>query len=656
VTTGATQRDRDGDSANGRDSDRRQEDGTSRTGLEVDGAVRRLTVGQAIVQYLQVQYSERDGRTQRLIPKMLGIFGHGNVAGLGQGLDECGAGLPFVQGRNEQSMVHAAAGFAKATARRSTLACTTSIGPGATNMITGAAGATINRLPVLLLPSDTYATRRQGPVLQQLEHPLSADVSVNDCFRPVSRFFDRITRPEQLLTALPEAMRVLTSPTEAGAVVIALPQDLQAHAYPFPACFFEERAWRIERPEPSPARIGEAIDLLKRASRPVIIAGGGVQYSEAQAALTEFASRFGIPVAETFGGKGAITDDEWYCLGGGGVDGNTAANTILANADLVIAAGTRLTDFTTASRSLFQNPNVRFISINVVERDARKEGALPVVADARQAFLALTAAGEAAELKPNKDYEADVRVAVEDWVAKRQKTTGSAGGEAMSQAQQIAVINDAAQTGDVMVTAAGLPSGDLLQLWDATAGRGCMIEHGYSCMGYEIPGALGVRMAQSGGEVYALVGDGTFLLNPGDLVTAVQEQLKLTVVISENHGFESIARLQRATTGRQFGNEFRLREGARLDGPYVELDLCKVAEGLGTTAIRADTPAELRDALDRARSTAGTTVIVCATEPHVPPGGAWWDVSVAEVSEFAEVQSLRSEYESKRAELQRFYY
>jgi 3D-(3,5/4)-trihydroxycyclohexane-1,2-dione acylhydrolase (decyclizing) len=659
VTSGATQPNRTGGSSDGCDSDHRHEDSTasSRTSLQ-HGAVRRLTVGQAIVEYLQAQYSERDGHAQRLIPRMIGIFGHGNVAGLGQGLEERGTGLPFVQGRNEQSMVHTAAGFAKTTARRSTLACTTSLGPGATNMITGAAGATINRLPVLLLPSDTYATRHQGPVLQQLEHPLSADMSVNDCFRPVSRFFDRISRPEQLLTALPEAMRVLTSATEAGAVVIALPQDLQAHAYPFPARFFDERAWRIERPEPSPARISEAVDLLKRASRPVIIAGGGVQYSEAQRALAAFASRFGIPVAETFGGKGAIEDEAWYSIGGGGVDGNTAANRILANADLVIAVGTRLTDFTTASRSLFQDPDVRFISINVVERDAQKESSLPIVADARQALLALTAAGEAAELKPNMGYEAHVRAAVEDWAAERQKTTRPVGGETMSQAQQIAVINDAARAGDVIVTAAGLPAGDLLQLWDATSGRSCMIEHGYSCMGYEIPGALGVRMAQSGGEVYALVGDGTFLLNPGDLVTATQERLKLTVVISENHGFESIARLQLATTGRQFGNEFRQRDGDRLHGPYVDLRLDKVAEGLGATAKRATTPDELRDALDQARSMDGTCVIVCETEPrrYAADSGAWWDVSVAEVSDIPEIQALRADYDRKRADLQRFYY
>ena len=344
----------------------------------------RLTMAQAVVKYLQAQYSERDGKARRLIPAMFGIFGHGNVCGMGQALEECGASLPYYQPCNEQSMVHTAIGFAKANHRLATLACTSSIGPGSTNMITGAAAATINRLPVLLFPSDYYATRHQGPVLQQLEHPISADLSVNDCFRPVSRFFDRITRPEQILTALPEAMRVLTDPVETGAVTIALPQDIQAHAYDYPAHFFRERRWRIERRQPDPERIREALALLAAAQRPVMIAGGGVHYSEAWTELAEFAEAFGIPVGETFAGKGALKEHSPMALGGIGLEGTGAAAAIIAAADLVISVGTRLTDFATGSQSCFQHPDVRFININVCGHDAFKQGALPIVADARR--------------------------------------------------------------------------------------------------------------------------------------------------------------------------------------------------------------------------------------------------------------------------------
>ncbi len=618
-----------------------------------------LTTGQAIVRYLQVQYSERDGERQRLVPRMLGIFGHGNVAGLGQGLDEYGDDLPFIQGRNEQSMVHVAAGYARATRRRSTLACTTSIGPGSTNMVTGAAGATINRLPVLLFPSDTYATRHQGPVLQQLEHPVYADVSVNDCFRPVSRFFDRISRPEQLLTALPEAMRVLTSPTETGAVVIALPQDVQAQAYPYPSHFFEERTWRIERPAPDGRRIAEAVQLLAQARRPVIIAGGGVRYSEAERELAGFASRFGIPVTETFSGKGVIAEDDWYSLGGGGVEGNAGANQILGEADVVLAIGTRLTDFATASHTLFRRPDVRFVTVNVVERDAHKEGALPIVADAREALRALASAAEGAGIAPADGYKEEIRRAKAGWVTVQEGATGTQPSErTISSAQQIAALNAAAEAGDTVVAAAGLPAPDLLKFWDATGDRRCHLEFGYSCMGYEIPGALGVRMAQRDGEVFVYVGDGTFLLNPGDLATALQEDLKLIVVVPENHGFQSIARLQVTRTSRLFGNEFRSREKGRLDGPYLELDLAKVAEGLGAVAMRATNAEEFAQTLKRARGESRTCVIVCATDPHqyLPTGGCWWDLEVAEVSSLPEVRALRDEYERERTARRRFYY
>jgi 3D-(3,5/4)-trihydroxycyclohexane-1,2-dione acylhydrolase (decyclizing) len=614
----------------------------------------RLTTAQAIVRYLQVQFSERDGERRRLVPGMFGIFGHGNVHGLGQAIDEYGTELTFFQGHNEQSMVHAAVGYAKATRRRATLACTSSIGPGATNMITGAAEATISRLPVLLFPGDTYATRHQGPVLQQLEHPLAGDVSVNDCFRPVARYFDRIVRPEQLLTALPEAMRVLTSPVEAGAVVLALPQDVQSHAYDYPERFFEERAWRTERPPADARRIGEAAELLRGAERPLLVAGGGVRYSEAEAEVVALAERLQLPVAETFAGKGSVAEDAWYLLGGLGLEGNPATNEIAKRADVVICVGTRLTDFATGSNSLFAD-DARFVAINVVDRDAHKEGALPIVADAREALRALT---EALEPEERAAWRAEVERAKRAWLEQRARLADESEG-AMTQAQLILTLNEAVRPGDTVVAAAGTPPGDLLKLWDATGGRACHIEFGYSCMGYEMPGALGVRLAQEGGEVYAYIGDGTYMLNPGEVVTALQHGLKITVVISENHGYQSIRRLQMFRVGRHFGNEFRVRDGGgRLDGDYVPLDLAKSAEGLGARAWHTTTATELGTALAEARGEQRPCVIVCETEPHryLPDAGVWWDVAPAEVSGLPEVRERRAEYERDRDDLQHFHY
>lgn len=618
----------------------------------------RLTTAQALVRYLQAQHSERDGDRRRLIPGIWGIFGHGNVIGLGQAIEEHGTDLTFFQGRNEQSMAHAAAAFAKATRRRQTLACTSSIGPGATNMITAAAGATINRLPVLLLPGDVYATRHQGPVLQQLEHPLAGDVSVNDCFRPVSRFFDRITRPEQLLTALPEAMRVLTSPADTGAVTIALPQDVQSHAWDYPERFFEEREWRIERALPDPRRIAEAVEVLRAAERPLIVAGGGVHYSEAGDALAELARTVGIPVAETFGGKGAMQEDSWVALGGVGLEGNPAASAIAKEADVVLAVGARLTDFATGSNSLYQHPDVRFVGVNVSARDATKQGAVPIVADAREALRALTEALRDAGVATADAYCERVRSVRDDWLATRAALAEPVEGERMSQAQLILALNEHVEAGDTVIAAAGTPPGDLLKIWDATGGRHCHLEFGYSCMGYELPAGVGVRLSQPDGEVVVYIGDGTFLLNPGELVTMLQEGLKVTVVISENHGYQSIQRLQLWRHGRWFGNEFRARRNGRLEGDYVELDLVRAAEGLGARAWRADSPDAVRSALAEARAERGPCVIVAETEPHryLPGAEVWWDVAPAEVSGEAEVQERRAEYERERDELQRFYY
>ncbi|HBY99250.1 MAG: 3D-(3,5/4)-trihydroxycyclohexane-1,2-dione acylhydrolase (decyclizing) [Ardenticatenaceae bacterium] len=613
----------------------------------------RLTMAQALVNYLQVQYSERDGHTRRLIPAIFGIFGHGNVAGLGQALVEYGRELPYYQPSNEQSMVHTASGFAKANRRLATFACTSSIGPGATNMVTGAATATINRLPVLLLPSDYYATRHQGPVLQQLEHPNSADVSVNDCFRPVSRFFDRISRPEQLLTALPEAMRVLTDPAETGAVTLALPQDVQAHAYDYPAHFFERRVWRVERRLPDPRRIEEAAALLREAKRPMIIAGGGVRYSAAEEELERFSEQFGIPVGETAAGKGSIRNGSTLLLGGHGTNGTPVSGQIASQADFVIAVGTRLTDFSTGSQTVFGHPDVKFISINVSGHDAYKQGALPILADARETLRALTRAAAEAGVRPDQAYLAEIEAAQAAWRRQVQEEVyRPVEGAPMSQGEVIGILNEAAQAGDTIVAAAGGPPGDLLKLWDASGGRNAHIEFGNSCMGYELPAGLGVRVAQPEGEVYIFIGDGTYLMNPTELVTAAQEHLKITVVISENHGYQCIRGLQLDRTGHSFGNEFRARDRTtnRLEGDYVQLNLAKTAEGFGARAWHVTTADELRSALREAREESRPCVIVAETDKDrfLPPSGVWMDIAVAEISNDSLTRSLRVRYEQAR--------
>jgi 3D-(3,5/4)-trihydroxycyclohexane-1,2-dione acylhydrolase (decyclizing) len=626
-----------------------------------NGETIRLTMAQAVVKYLQVQFSQRDERIRRFIPAIFGIFGHGNVAGLGQALYEYGGDLPYYQPCNEQSMVHTASGFAKANYRLATMACTSSIGPGATNMVTGAATATINRLPVLLLVSDYYATRYQGPVLQQLEHPISADVSVNDCLRPVSRFFDRISRPEQLLTALPEAMRVLTDPVETGAVTLSLPQDVQAHAYDYPIAFFEKKIWRIDRQIPSPERIKEAVSLLKEAKRPMLIAGGGIHYSEAWESLKNFSEGLGIPVGETFAGKGALRQESVLGLGGFGVTGNPCAGEIANQSDLLISVGTRLTDFSTGSQSAFNHPGVNFISINVCSHDAHKQGAIPILADARKGLDKLLQAARSSGVKSNSSYVKEISSVKQKWQNQvNNEIFQQVSGEAMSQGQLIGVLNEEAKEGDTIVAAAGNPPGDLLKLWEATGGRNCHLEFGNSCMGYEIPAGLGVRMAQPDGEVYVFVGDGTYLMNPMELLTAVQENLKITVVISENHGYQCIRSLQVAKAGHSFGNEFRARQNEtnRLEADFLQIDFAHNAQSLGAKACHVYTPGEFREALREARKNHQTCVIVVETEKYrmLPGSGVWWDVAVAEVSNDPEIQKRREEYETERRKLQKFHY
>ena len=633
----------------------------------------RLTVAQALITYLSKQYSVADGQRRRLIPAALGIFGHGNVAGLGQAFDQLSDAMPFIQGRNEQALVHIAAGFAKASRRHATLAVTASIGPGALNMVTGAGLATVNRLPVLLLPGDAYATRRQGPVLQQLQHPTEADSSVNDAFRPVAKFFDRITRPEQLLTALPSAMRVLTDPVETGAVVISLPQDIQSHAYDFPAAFFTERDWIIRRPAPDADEVEAVARLLAEAERPLIIAGGGVIYSGATAELEALAGATGTPVAETFAGKGAVQRKAWWQLGGIGLEGTPATNELARDADLVLTVGSRLTDFATGSHSLFQHPDVRFASINVNVHDAGRLGATGILADAKRALSALAEAVARHKGADTTAWQTRVRETVDGWTPVRAAALDPDTpfdistvvddvvpdtGAVLTQGQLIGLLQEHAQAGDTIIAAAGGPPGDLQKVWDATDGRHCHLEFGFSCMGYEIPAGIGVRLADPDRRhrVVSFLGDGTFLMAPTELVTAAQERLPVTVVIPENHGYQVIHRLQMGRNGREFGNEFRYRTSAlelesakpaRLDGEYLRVDLAQVAAGLGARAISATTPDEVRAALADTRDHDGPVVIVVPVIPHadLPGAGVWWDVAPAEVSDSEAVAQLRGEYE-----------
>ncbi|MGW6520514.1 3D-(3,5/4)-trihydroxycyclohexane-1,2-dione acylhydrolase (decyclizing) [Streptomyces sp. NPDC054962] len=643
----------------------------------------RLTVAQAVVTYLSRQYSVADGYRRRLIPAALGIFGHGNVAGLGQALDQFSDRLPFVQGRNEQALVHIATAYAKATNRHATLAVTASIGPGALNMVTGAGLATVNRLPVLLLPGDTYATRHQGPVLQQLQHPVEADASVNDAFRPVSRFFDRVTRPEQLLTALPAAMRALTD-VDTGAVVVCLPQDIQSHAYDYPVAFFAEHDWPIRRPAPDADEVAVVARMLAEAEKPLIIAGGGVVYSGATEELEALADAAGVPVTETFAGKGAVQRRAWWQLGGIGLEGTPAVNVLAREADFVLTVGSRLTDFATASQSLFQNPDVRFASINVNVHDAGRLGATGIVADAKRALAALTDVVRANGTTTPAGWQEKARTLDGQW---RQERAAALDPDvpfdlasllddsdvvrdteaSLTQGQLIGLLQEHARSGDTIIAAAGGAPGDLQKVWDATEGRFAHLEFGFSCMGYELPAAIGVRFAEPdlSKRVLSLLGDGTFLMAPTELVTAAQERLPVTVVIPENRGYQVIHRLQMVRNGREFGNEFRYRDAsleigsgkpARLEGDYLQVDLVKIAEGLGARAVRATTADEVRAALAETRDHAGPVVLVVPVIPHadLPGAGVWWDVAPAEVSEQEAVAHLRDAYEEGLAS-QRWY-
>jgi 3D-(3,5/4)-trihydroxycyclohexane-1,2-dione acylhydrolase (decyclizing) len=610
----------------------------------------RLTMAQALVRFMGAQYSERDGVRQPFFGGVFGIFGHGNVAGVAQALDQMSDALRYYQCRNEQAMVHTAAAFAKMHNRMRTMACTTSIGPGATNMVTGAAGATINRVPVLLLPGDIFATRLPAPVLQQLESPATQDVSVNDCFKPVSRYWDRIYRPEQILTALPEAMRVLTSPADTGAVTLALPQDVQAEAFDYPAHFFRERTWTVPRAPADAESLQRAAAWIRSAKKPLIIAGGGVLYSEAAAALEAFATEFGVPVGETQAGKGSLRWDHPMCLGAVGVTGTSAANAIAREADLVISIGCRLTDFTTASKSAFQDPDVRFININVAVIDAFKHAAIPVVADARVALQQLRESLKG--VRTSTEYGQRIARLRDEWTKEADTLTAPQGGDVLTQAEVIGIVNDKSAPTDVVVCAAGSLPGELHKLRKARDSKGYHLEYGYSCMGYEIAGGLGVKMADPDRDVYVMVGDGSYLMMAQEIVTSVQEGCKLIIVLVDSGGFASIGALSRSVGSGGFGTNYRYRsqQTGRLDGTALPVDLAANAESLGARVFRASDRASLEHALDQARSADRTAVVYVPVDPaaRVPGHGCWWDVPVSEVSEQDSVNRARREYETAR--------
>ena len=614
----------------------------------------RLTAAQATIAFLKNQYSERDRKQQRFFEGCLGIFGHGNVAGLGQALEQ-DPGLRYYLFRNEQAMVHAATAFAKTSFRLRALVCTSSIGPGATNMITGAATATVNRLPVLLLPGDIFARRNVAPVLQQLESPFTQDISANDCFKPVSRYWDRIQRPEQLLTALPEAMRVLTSPAETGAVTIAFPQDVQAEAFDFPEKFFAKKVWVIPRNRCDRDLLQRAAEWIRAAKKPLIVAGGGVLYSQATEALAQFAQATGIPVCETQAGKGSLPFDHPQQLGAVGTTGTPGANIAAREADLILGIGTRYSDFTSASKTGFQNPAVRFININVAEFDAYKHAALALTGDARLTVAELQQA--VGNFGIADSYRAQINEFRARWEIEVSRIYGIHQAPPITQGEVIGIVNNFTKPSDIVVCAAGSLPGDLHKLWRTREPGGYHMEYGFSCMGYEIAGGLGAKMADPAREVYVLVGDGSYLMMAQEIVTSLQEGFKINIVLLDNHGFSSIGGLSRACGNEGMGTSYRFRRGDRYDGDVLPVDFAANAASLGAWIARAKTADELKAALTAAREQKRTSVVVIETayDQRVPGYESWWDVPIAEVSERDAVKAARRSYEEARKK-ERFFF
>ncbi|PFR51018.1 3D-(3,5/4)-trihydroxycyclohexane-1,2-dione acylhydrolase (decyclizing) [Bacillus cereus] len=635
----------------------------------------RMTTAQALVKFLNQQYVEFDGEQQKFIKGIFTIFGHGNVVGLGQALEEVAGELEVYQGRNEQGMANAAMAFAKQKHRKQIMACTSSVGPGSANMITSAATASANNIPVLLLPGDVFATRQPDPVLQQIEQTHDLSISTNDAFRAVSKYWDRINRPEQLMTAMIQAMRVLTNPADTGAVTICLPQDVQGEAWDFPSYFFQKRVHRIERRLPTKASLVDAVEMIKRKKKPVMICGGGVRYAEAAEELKQFAETFHIPFGETQAGKSAIESSHRYNLGGIGVTGNVAANTIAKEADLVIGIGTRFTDFTTASKQLFQNEEVEFLNINISEFHANKLDALKVVADAKEALLALI--DELQEIDYQSSYTVEIADAKDAWETELSRLhnirfTGQdftpeveghfdenlneyvdALGTQLTQTAVIGQINTLLDEDAIIVGAAGSLPGDLQRMWTSRKPNTYHMEYGYSCMGYEVAGALGAKIAESSKEVYAMVGDGSYQMLHSELVTSLQENKKINVLLFDNSGFGCINNLQMGNGMGSFGTEFRYRnqETRKLDGAIMKIDFAASAAGYGVKTYHVTSLEQLREALIDAKKQTVSTLIDIKVLPKTMTNGyeSWWHVGVAEVSKS---QSVQAAYESKVSNLQ----
>ncbi|MGE6599653.1 3D-(3,5/4)-trihydroxycyclohexane-1,2-dione acylhydrolase (decyclizing) [Bacillus proteolyticus] len=636
----------------------------------------RMTTAQALVKFLNEQYVEFDGEQQKFIKGVFTIFGHGNVVGLGQALEEDAGELEVYQGRNEQGMANAAMAFAKQKHRKQIMACTSSVGPGSANMVTSAATASANNIPVLLLPGDVFATRQPDPVLQQIEQTHDLSISTNDAFRAVSKYWDRVNRPEQLMTAMIHTMRVLTNPADTGAVTICLPQDVQGEAWDFPSYFFQKRVHRIERRLPTKASLADAVEMIKRKKKPVMICGGGVRYAEAAEELKQFAETFHIPFGETQAGKSAIESSHPYNLGGIGVTGNLAANTIAKEADLVIGIGTRFTDFTTASKQLFQNEEVEFLNINISEFHANKLDALKVIADAKEALLALIDELQAIDYRSS--YTAEIADAKEAWETELARLhnirfTGQdftpeveghfdenlneyvdALGTQLTQTAVIGQMNTLLDEDAIIVGAAGSLPGDLQRMWASRKTNTYHMEYGYSCMGYEVAGALGAKLAEPSKEVYAMVGDGSYQMLHSELVTSLQENKKINVLLFDNSGFGCINNLQMGNGMGSFGTEFRYRnqETSKLNGAIMKIDFAASAAGYGVKTYRVTSIEQLQEALKDAKKQTVSTLIDIKVLPKTMTNGydSWWHVGVAEVSNS---QSVQAAYESKVSNLQK---
>jgi 3D-(3,5/4)-trihydroxycyclohexane-1,2-dione acylhydrolase (decyclizing) len=609
----------------------------------------KLTSAQALIRFLKNQYIRRDGIEKKFISGVWGIFGHGNVAGIGQALQEDNE-MPYYLARNEQAMTHSAIAYSKSKNRLEAFACTASVGPGSTNMITGAATATINRIPLLLLPSDIFARRNVGPVLQQLEHPQSQDVSVNDAFRPVSRYWDRINRPDQLPWAMLESMRVLTSPDETGAVTLCMPQDVQTEAYNYPVSLFEKRVWTIPRNRADETLFVEAINMIKESEKPFVIAGGGVLYSEATKELKQFVEKTGIPVGETQAGKGSLSFDHPQNLGSIGATGSSAANQTAEEADLVLLLGTRLSDFTTSSKSQFQNPDVRFVHVNVCSMDAHKLSSLPLQADAKVTLQDLQAA--LAGYQVSDGYKKTVAKRRTGWIEEMDRVTSLPSKDKLQQPNVLRAVNEAAGKESVVICAAGSLPADLHKLWKTFEPGGYHLEYGYSCMGYEIAGGIGVKLAKPDKEVVVMVGDGSYLMLSSEIITAIQEGIKITVVLLNNHGFGSIGALSESVGSKGFGTNYRFREesSGQLEGKTLPMDFAMNAKSYGAGVQEVSSYKELDQALAKAFMADTTQVIVVPVDKtqKVPGYSSWWDVPVAESSGMESVNKAREEYENAR--------